>query len=361
MTVVLKDRFLKLTGTSQEDDVVELIREITKKNQKVDVTQLKGGITNQLLLAETEDGLKLLVRAFGKGTDNFIDRNREFVVHSQLQKMGLAPRLYGKFGNGLVYGYVAGSVVDYHDLSKTYTMSNVARRLAQWHAALKPKSVSEGLSKEGSSRPLGDIWSVMKEWVDQCPEGVLPISLTELKHEFSLLKERIGSKGGVEVMGHCDLLSANILLPASTDPREGIPVAPNTVEDPKIVEEVRSEAAFIDYEYAIPCPRAFDIANHFQEWQGYECEKERVPAPNKSSKDLVYWCEEYLKVTGLLSSADARIDDLIDELKAWWGMPGFYWGVWSAIQSKSSDIDFGYREYAGKRFQEFLDWKNTYK
>lgn len=29
---------------------------------------------------------------------------------------------------------------------------------------------------------------------------------------------------------------------------------------------------FIDYEYAIPSPAAFDIANHFAEWGGYDCD-----------------------------------------------------------------------------------------
>jgi ethanolamine kinase len=41
----------------------------------------------------------------------------------------------------------------------------------------------------------------------------------------------------------------------------------------------------------------------------------------------------------------------------WWGMPGFYWGIWSAIQSTISEIDFDYSSYAEQRMSEYFSWK----
>jgi ethanolamine kinase len=49
-----------------------------------------------------------------------------------------------------------------------------------------------------------------------------------------------------------DLLSANVIRTNVVDGQQNV--------------------AFIDYEYAVTCPAAFDIANHFAEWGGYECD-----------------------------------------------------------------------------------------
>ena len=53
------------------------------------------------------------------------------------------------------------------------------------------------------------------------------------------------------MFAHCDLLCANVIALPST----------NDAEDATV--------HFIDYEYATPSPAAFDIANHFAEWGGY--------------------------------------------------------------------------------------------
>ena len=118
------------------DNVVKLVKQVTEKDSDVKVIDLRGGITNRLLKAE-QDGLKLLVRAFGRGTDTFIDREREFLVHQQLYDLGLASKLYCKFGNGLMYGYVPGRTTQPFELSNEKCMINVSRSLAQWDASLK--------------------------------------------------------------------------------------------------------------------------------------------------------------------------------------------------------------------------------
>lgn len=377
MTVYLPNRFLALSlGPPIEQSVSKLVADVTNSSSPVSVEKLTGGITNQLILAE-QDGLKMLVRSFGKGTDSFIDRDREFAVHQCLQTLGLAPKLYCRFGNGLIYGYVPGRPTSADELGDEYIMRQVSHRLAQWHAKLKPEDVARSLSH----KKLGDFWQVLELWVELCPDGVLPLSQAELKQQFDFLRSNIYDRGGDCVMGHCDLLGANILVPHEI-PRKASPqnsvnedaflrpespyestggLSPTPIDtEPNLQDSIASDAAFIDYEYAIPCPRAFDISNHFQEWQGYECLKSRVPRPDASSKKLVYWCEHYLHTFTSLTDKKQNLEDLIAELQAWWGMPGFYWGVWSAIQSKSSDIDFDYHAYASNRFQEYLNWRMTW-
>ena len=354
MTVELPREFLELTKDDGQSSVstaaaAALVQKIMQNDAPVEITSLKGGITNELLLAE-QDGIKMLVRAFGRGTGSFIDRQREFAVHQQLQTLGLAPTLYGKFGNGLVYGFIPGSAAAPSQLGAPTVMRQVSRRLAQWHATLSPRTVAAQLPNG-----LDEFWTVLGKWVDLCPEGVLPLSNAELRDEFARVRAQLGAAHSPQVMGHCDLLSANILLP--NDSHDGcLPSVPHGT-DPHIASRIASDVAFIDYEYAIPCPRAFDIANHFQEWQGYECDKSRVPEPSTSSPQIRAWCTEYLTAYGLLVGNEQALEQLVAELQLFWGMPGFYWGVWSAIQSHSSAIDFGYADYAANRFQEYLDWK----
>lgn len=355
MLRTLPEWYVQLDSAEEaEKNVVALVKHVTQSHSPVAVSDLKGGITNRLIIAE-QDGLRLLVRAFGSGTNTFIDREREYAVHTELQELGLATPLFCKFGNGLMYGYAPGRTSKPAELSHEPVMRNVARRLAQWHATLKIDSVQARLGRE-----IGDFWAVLEKWVSLCPNGVLALSKQQLQAEFVWLRSELAEYSRPNVFGHCDLLSANILLPKpGSGPADWMPEVP-TGTDPAVFSEVCSDASFIDYEYATPCPRAFDIANHFQEWQGYECIKSNVPQPVKSSEKLAYWCQNYLTSFQRLTETPQNFDDLLVELQAFWGMPGFYWGVWSAIQSKSSKIDFGYHDYAISRFQEYTDWKQKW-
>lgn len=363
----LLSHFLTLKNDGTPDpEIYDLIRIVTGLKDDVHVESLKGGITNQLFLAR-QNGLKLLVRAYGKGTSAFINRDREFAVHMQLTKLALAPRLFARFGNGLIYAYIPGRATDYHELRNPSIISDVARRLAQWHVSLRRTDVAKIMGQDP-----GDLWDLLTEWVEMCPSDVLSISKEDLRDEFQWVKKNLKQRGGPEVMGHCDLLSGNILVRecpeaeiVSENDAESCNFSPSPVpmgyKPGKNTELAISNACFIDYEYAIPCPRAFDIANHFQEWQGFSCDKELVPVPSSSDELLTSWVSEYLNACAALRHEEKPepAHKLISELAFWWGMPGFYWGIWSAIQSKASEIDFDYAGYAVERFSEYINWKKT--
>lgn len=52
---------------------------------------------------------------------------------------------------------------------------------------------------------------------------------------------------------------------------------------------------------------------------------------------------------------EARL--LFDEVDAFRGIPGFYWGIWALIQAKISQIDFDYAAYAEVRLGEYWAWR----
>lgn len=140
------------------------------------------------------------------------------------------------------------------------------------------------------------------------------------------------------MFAHCDLLCANVIIHRK--------------------EGEATTVSFIDYEYGTPSPAAFDVANHFAEWVGYECDYSAVPTVAQRHAFI----REYIKTTVELSG-DAHLDideetrKLMDEVDAFRGLPGFYWGIWAAIQATISDIDFDYASYSELRLGEYWAYK----
>ena len=119
---------------------------------EVEIVRFTDGITNTLSKAtknvpgktQTEiDDDALLMRAYGKGTDVLIDREREMRAHSLLASMNLAPPLLARFENGLMYGFLQGDVCTPEDLRKPEVYRQVAKRLGQCHGSLPISAITD--------------------------------------------------------------------------------------------------------------------------------------------------------------------------------------------------------------------------
>jgi ethanolamine kinase len=166
----------------------------------------------------------------------------------------------------------------------------------------------------------------------------------ELERSFTDLDNERGPGSGGFVFGHCDLLSANVIVlpddPASASSRA----------------ESEKKVAFIDYEYATPCPAAFDIANHFAEWGGYDCDYNMLPTQSMRRQFLTDYLDSYQAHSDKALSDD-MLDILVDQVDRYRGMPGLYWGIWALIQATISQIDFDYASYAEVRLGEYFAWR----
>ena len=117
------------------EDAFKLITLITDwLPNEIELSVCTHGITNKLvhLKHRTDD---LLVRVYGNNTEILIDRSQELENINILHKHSLAPKLYCKFDNGIVYGYVKGSVFTVPDMSKHWNL--VASTMSKWHQ-IKP-------------------------------------------------------------------------------------------------------------------------------------------------------------------------------------------------------------------------------
>lgn len=263
------------------------------------------------------------------------------------------------------------------DLQRPEVYRAVARRLAQWHSTLPISAISSvecqdhqdtngthtdshtgatTKNKSLSSRkslPRPNLWTVVEGWFDALPESSeqererKQILRTELAQLSSDLGQTPGLDGCDYIFAHCDLLSGNVIVT--------VPSHENMTVD------------FIDYEYATPAPAAFDIANHFAEWGGFDCDYNALPTRSQRREFLAEYLRSYRKHASQAPSPNApspnapsfdqELDSLMAQVDLFRGVPGFYWGVWSLIQAQISQIDFDYAAYAEVRLGEYWAWK----
>ncbi len=118
---------------------------------------------------------------------------------------------------------------------------------------------------------------------------------------------------------------------------------------------------FIDYEYSTPSPAAFDIANHFAEWGGFDCDYSVLPTRAQRREFIREYVRSYFLYLGqpkTPADEERAAQKLFDEVDLYRGLPGFYWGIWALIQATISQIDFDYAAYAEVRLGEYWAWRD---
>lgn len=197
----------------------------------------------------------------------------------------------------------------------------------------------------------------MQSWIDALPrktekEQVKVEQIQAEYHQLYKIFENTGSIDGEDfVFSHCDLLCGNVIV--------NQPAASNG-HGP---DHVKPSVSFIDYEYATPAPAAFDIANHFAEWGGLDCDHGAMPSRSQRREFLTNYAKSFRShctVTNVQTSMEELVDELFDQVDFYRGIPGFYWGIWAIIQSQISNIDFDYVAYADLRFSEYYAWKGEF-
>jgi ethanolamine kinase len=163
------------------------------------------------------------------------------------------------------------------------------------------------------------MWAVLQKWVLALPvttpeQRARRLSLqTELQWVLAILDDGKGIGEDGFVFSHCDLLCANVIVLPSED---GLPI-------PK---DGTAPVNFIDYEYAVPAPAAFDISNHLAEWGGYDCDYNMMPTKSVRRQFLTEYTKSYCEQRGLDASSQAEIvDRLYEDVDRFRGIPGLYW------------------------------------
>lgn len=303
----------------------------------------------------------------------------EILSHCLSARHGLAPTLLARFDNGLLYKFIQGNVCSPADLRRPEVWRGVAQRLGEWHATLPISSISTtcptptqitpankraslvAMAELTPGKAIPNVWTTMQKWILALPTSTHQQveRRDQLQRELEWLVKLLGDTPGIGgsspfVFAHCDLLSGNVIIEPtpSSSAASRRSSSSSASEEPETVATV----SFIDYEYTTPAPAAFDIANHFAEWGGFDCDFGVLPTRSVRRAFL----REYIRSYSLHLSRtykESELDELCKQVDGFRGVPGFYWGIWALIQAQISLIDFDYANYAEVRLGEYWAWK----
>ena len=115
------------------------------------------------------------------------------------------------------------------------------------------------------------------------------------------------------------------------------------------------DVAFIDYEYGAFNYRSFDVANHFCEFSGFDCDYSKYPSKEFQRSWIRIYLQEWARLSGRghVEPSTDEIEAMLHEVAVFTLAAHFFWGLWGLTQAQHSDIDFDYMNYACYRFAEF--------
>lgn len=276
----------------------------------------------------------VIVRVYGDDTHRVIDREREAIVNEVTNSHGFGKPTLSTFIGGRVEGFIPGRPLDPEEMLQPKIHPLIAARMAEFHAI-----------DDADSHPKLPREPVLWPWIEQWLKQALAVEfdsperrqvydslrLDEVAHEVAQLKAKLAKAvDSPTVFAHNDLLSGNVIYDEN---------APSS-----------KKINFIDFEYGSFNYRGFDIANHFNECCGFECDWSRYPAREHQYAFL----RSYLVSDSGNSRKPDEISDeelakFYHEVNSFTLCSHLFWGTWAVIQAKFSKIDFDYLSYARDR------------
>nr|BAD36072.1 putative ethanolamine kinase 1 [Oryza sativa Japonica Group] len=299
-------------------------------SSRFSIETVSGGITNMLLKVSAEDGKgnksSVTVRLYGPNTDLVIDRKRELQAIPHLSAAGFGAQLLGTFENGMVQSFIYARTLTPSDMKEPRIAAEIAKEIRRFHQVDIP----------GSKEPQlwDDIFKFMKkasilEFEDkEKQKRYETISFRKIQDEVKELKDLSDLLHAPVVFSHNDLLSGNLML--------------NDLEG-------KHRLYFIDFEYGSYSYRGYDIANHFNEYAGYDCDYSLYPDKNSQ----YHFFRNYLQPDRPSEVQLQDLDALYVETNTYRLASHIYWALWALIQAKVSPIDFDYLGYFFLRYDEY--------
>jgi len=301
----------------------------------LEIKVVSGGMTNFLYKASLRDTSptkvkQVLIRIYGTKTELIIDRQRELENIKRLYPKGFGPKLYGVFENGYIYEYYEGRCLTPEELHSCAWNERLGNQLALWH------------TQEPAGEHNSGVWDTIDDWLSLVPESYGPekdikfkqhLGKEKIAKELADLKEALLKVDSPVIFAHNDLLAGNI-----------------------IVDESAGTIKFIDFEYADSNYRGFDIANHFNEWAGFEADYTRYPEKEQQYQFYRTYLSQYLGK----APTEQELHSLYVEVNKFALLSHFYWGTWALVQAAISTIDFDFLDYGILRFNEYFRRKSEF-
>ncbi|GAW81014.1 ethanolamine kinase [Plasmodium gonderi] len=351
----------------------DLIEE--NKVDELNFEMINGGITNILVKVEdTSKKAKYLIRLYGPKTNEIINRDREKKISIILYDKNIGKKIYVFFPNGRIEEFMDGYALSREDIKNPIFQKLIAKNLKALHDVKLNDTLYKELQNSQNvqgTRP-SFLWSTIWKYFNLLNEERKQICSFDAKAnilkliDFDVLQNTIQEieklckmENSPIVLCHCDLLSSNIISTFDTSKvvvstESAVSSKSNECESntdsvssnidvkggSNLISTDKKNISFIDFEYACPMERAYDIANHFNEYAGFNCDWDLTP-----SRD-----EEYHFIKHYLNTDDENlINKLIQEIQPFYICSHIYWGLWSLLQGLHSSIDFDFINYGMTR------------
>ncbi|XP_032683859.1 choline/ethanolamine kinase isoform X2 [Odontomachus brunneus] len=317
--------------------------------QNIILKRISGGLSNWLYNVELPEGTtpvrgeprQVLLRLYGQvhGERALEGIITESVIFTLLSERKLGPKLHGVFPGGRIEEYIPARPLLTKELADPTLSLMIAEKLGQIHMMQVP------ISKEPTW-----LWDTMNKWLNSATDilestedidvrysdSVNIIKKIDLEHEIKWFKTLVLQQKQPVIFCHNDMQEGNILLRENTR---------------------KPELVVIDFEYCSYNYRGFDIANHFAEWQydytapDYPFYHERLTAgPTKEQK--LNFIRAYLRSLGKEGTMEE--ERIMMEVKMFSLGSHLFWGLWSIVNAKISQIPFGYWDYAVSRLKNYM-------
>ncbi|EGI64909.1 PREDICTED: choline/ethanolamine kinase isoform X1 [Acromyrmex echinatior] len=324
-------------------------KHITSEN--IVLKRISGGLSNWLYNVQLPEGTvpirgeprQVLLRLYGQvhGERALEGLITESVIFTLLSERKLGPKLHGVFPGGRIEEYIPARPLITKELADSTLSLLIAEKMGQTHMMQIP------ISKE----PVW-LWDTINNWFNTTTdilenihnedidsrqlENINTIKCINFEHEINWLKTIITQQKYPVTFCHNDMQEGNILLLQNT-------------RKPKLV--------LIDFEYCSYNYRGFDIANHFAEWQydyttpEYPFFHER-PAAGPTKEQKLDFIRAYLRTLNKEGSLEA--ERILMEVRIFSLTSHLFWGLWSIVNAKLSQIPFGYWDYAVCRLKNYM-------
>ncbi|KAJ3088814.1 hypothetical protein HK102_007860 [Quaeritorhiza haematococci] len=307
---------------------------------------------------------QVLLRIYGHGAEQFIERESELLWMCHLSSTGVGPKLLGCFANGRFEEFVDSITLNKHDLRDPATSREIARELFRLHY-----SGTQSHHLEVERGP--EIWQKLKVW-----HGMAVHALEVLKQKKPKILRKLD---GFDLEGMDSEIER--LRMSLADIPSPLVFCHNDSQYGNILRlKNRNGIMIVDYEYAGVNPRGYDIGNHFCEWAAdyhssephrmhfnlYPSREEQLnfleayvdaEIAQLESSDLPH---ERAKALHMRENREEVLEHLLKESNKYALCSHLLWGLWGVMQAPMSEISFNYVGYAAERFGEYFQRRDEF-
>lgn len=263
--------------------------------EKINARPLVGGLLNSNWLVEYE-GEKFVMKVFGVGSENFVNRDLSNKAALQSEKLGISPKvaLYDPKTGAEMFSFLEGY--------RASTNADFVRR-----------DFLEGVIglyktfNSGDPLPVTkDIFEMTDEHIEQGNEvgAIRPADFPWLLHQYGRAKAAFMASGLDLAPCHNDPMPGNFMVQMSDDDK---------IEDMKL----------IDFEFSSNNERAYEIGVF-------------VGEVFVDEEDMLPLIEQFY---------GTMRDDLVARVWVQRAVADMKWGSWAVQQRQLSDWDFDYQKY----------------